>query len=928
MSGTNAAVDKDTGEVPQRVSLAVSGGASMGAYEAGLNWGLLTIVRHYPRDDPGVGGRSRTIELASVAGASAGGINSILSGLVWCSKDAQHGGITNRIDDNLFRDVWLSIDINSLLPSKPDSPLYLPGDGVLSRSDLDRAAQMLRKKWNLPAFLTGCRLPLGVSVTRVWPEHLTINNVGVQNQRFVIPFELRVEPDNTIGYYFNPASYYAQQDLSMLVMPYQKKGPKYHLTDKTVVDVALASAAFPIAFGRMRLEYCRQPAGYSVVDDTVTTASGTTPTTSQLTCPKGYQRMEAEFADGGLFDNIPLGLARRLAEKSIYAKKNSLPVNYIYIDPDSIRYSLPKTATKDTCQRKNAPAACREMEFGLVSQSRVLIDAFGSARKYELFQEMISDRWRSNLTIISSEMAKKLVSNKGQIECMAELPWFDQHLTCADALRRSSNLLQSAYIHSRVPITRPLSVRKLLDSGLIRNCKSVTKKDVVTKTSSCEMEVLKYRYTLARAIQKIYQKNDLELPDIERRIRVSLTSIYNDRKVYVSTRGGAITGTMLGGFAAFFDRKFRDYDYYVGVYDAVVLISAHKCGRVFSPDQQSEEYRRCFGDIAHRAYTILGVDHDPRAQYVFSLLARKEFGTQGYLEFSYSPAIPIDVDMKIIHEGLVKSQENNKSEQDEDQGLFAVEEEFFDYLQQNDFTPTATSEKGESMLALIMKDPKQWSYAFTKRTTDRLVYLQQRAELIEAKREPDSSKRTSSLTGTVAAGAYVLQTGTYKYPEFAFAPSTAPSSWWWRNLIPYEIGVDLGDGDLLLTWQPTWTLSEHNTLGLRGSLGIAGGLLGHQTDSNGNEVDPNNYVSLGLDYTYLTGSIGVSGWGITPTYYHFLDPPTQGRQNTFGGDVHVGFIKNRFRLGLGVQDYDNFSDTWFLQLGVADIPGLIYWLTR
>lgn len=907
----------------------MSGGASMGAYEAGLNWGLLRIVRQYPRDDPGVGGRSRETELASVAGASAGGINSILSGLVWCTKDSQHGGITNRIDDNLFRDVWLSIDINSLLPSKPDSPLYLPGDGVLSRSDLDDAAQMLRKKWNLPAFRTGCHLPLGVSVTRVWPEHLTINNVGVQNQRFVIPFELQVEPDHTVSYYFNPASYYAQQDLSMLVMPYQKKGPKYHLTDKTVVDVALASAAFPIAFGRMRLEYCRQPAEYSVVEDTVTTTtSEKTPTMSQLTCPKGYQRMEAEFADGGLFDNIPLGLARRLAEKNIYAKKNSLPVNYIYIDPDSIRYSLPKTATKNICQSKNAPAACREMEFGIVSQSRVLIDAFGTARKYELFQEMISDRWRLNLIMISTELEKKIESSRKQLDCMTELPWFDQHLTCADALRRSSNLLQSGYMHSRVPLTSPISVKKLQGSGLVRNCKGVIRKDVVSKTSSCEMEVRIFRYILARAIQKIYQKSGLELPDIERRIRVSLTSIYNDRRVYVSTRGGAITGTMLGGFAAFFDRKFREYDYYVGIYDAVVLISAHKCGRVFSPDQQSDEYRRCFDSVAQRSYKILGVDQDSRARYVFSLLARNEFGAKGYLEFSYGPGVPVDVDMKIIHAGLIRSQEVNKSEQDENEGLFAVEEEFFDYLQQNNFTPTMTTEKGDSMLAIIMKDPEQWSYEFIKRSTDRLVYLQQRAELIEAKREPDSSKRASTLTGTVAAGAYVLQTGTYRYPEFAFAPSTAPSSWWWRNLIPYEIGVDLGDGDLLLTWQPTWALSEHNTLGLRGSLGFEGGLLGHQTDSNGNDVEQNNYVSLGLDYTYLTGSTGVSGWGITPTYYHFLDPPTQGKQNTFGGDAHVGFIKNRFRLGLGVQDYDNFSDTWFIQLGVADIPGLIYWLTR
>jgi len=68
------------GETVKRFSIAVSGGASMGAYEAGLNWGVLFLLRHFPRNNPVLGGETRPIELASVAGASAGGINSILSG--------------------------------------------------------------------------------------------------------------------------------------------------------------------------------------------------------------------------------------------------------------------------------------------------------------------------------------------------------------------------------------------------------------------------------------------------------------------------------------------------------------------------------------------------------------------------------------------------------------------------------------------------------------------------------------------------------------------------------------------------------------------------------------------------------------------------------------------------------------------------------
>ena len=69
----------------QRVSLAISGGASKGAYEAGLNWGALKILRDFSGEDPVLGGEIRPFEAASFAGASAGGINSLLSGMTWCT---------------------------------------------------------------------------------------------------------------------------------------------------------------------------------------------------------------------------------------------------------------------------------------------------------------------------------------------------------------------------------------------------------------------------------------------------------------------------------------------------------------------------------------------------------------------------------------------------------------------------------------------------------------------------------------------------------------------------------------------------------------------------------------------------------------------------------------------------------------------------
>jgi hypothetical protein len=125
---------------PTRFSLAISGGASKGAYEAGLIWGMIEVLRQVQNAEHGSpGGEPRPIEIASIAGTSAGGINTLLAAMAWSVKPERDGGFANRIDDNIFRDVWLTPDVNRLLPIEPDSPSTCPTTpccpaGILSRS--------------------------------------------------------------------------------------------------------------------------------------------------------------------------------------------------------------------------------------------------------------------------------------------------------------------------------------------------------------------------------------------------------------------------------------------------------------------------------------------------------------------------------------------------------------------------------------------------------------------------------------------------------------------------------------------------------------------------------------------------------------------------------------------------------------------------
>ena len=108
---------------PTRFALAISGGASKGAYEAGLIWGMIEVLRQVQNAESGsLGGEPRPIRDCQHC-RNIGGWNqhpARRDGLV--GQPERDGGFANRIDENIFRDVWLTPDVNRLLPSGPILP--------------------------------------------------------------------------------------------------------------------------------------------------------------------------------------------------------------------------------------------------------------------------------------------------------------------------------------------------------------------------------------------------------------------------------------------------------------------------------------------------------------------------------------------------------------------------------------------------------------------------------------------------------------------------------------------------------------------------------------------------------------------------------------------------------------------------------------
>ena len=900
-------------------SFAISGGASKGAYEAGLTWATVEIIRRSAAaDDSPYGGRAREIVPASFAGTSAGGINILLAGLAWCVRAENEGGFPNRIDDNIFRDSWLTPDINNLLPPEPTAPPYLPDDAALSRQALVTSAHELQAAWRQPdTFVDDCRIPLGVTVTRTVPSTLLVGELEVVNQLFHIPFELYVRDDGSAGFMFDPSEYPRLRDATLILMPWSDGDPEYSVSDDQIIDAVFTTSAFPTGFGRRRLAYCRLS---EFIADNAPSAMRDP---GDLRCPADYELAEAEFADGGLFDNLPLGFARKLAENRGRPTGVAVPTIYLYLDPSRYRYDTRQTAEETACDSEAPPAACRTIEYSFSSETRVLQGFLGTARKFALYNELSDEAWQSSLPALSTRLAEILRTNESVLACQSLQRLFTAEISCAEALIRTSHFIERVYRFSSVPITDPNSAERLTEAGIASDCRVPSASQSSSISAECSIDISAVRRALADALTEIATSAGPDGSDLLDAIGRSAESPEADRSMAITSVGAPVTGQLLGAFGAFLERKFRVYDYYVGVYDAVFLISHNHCGPLFDPDLSPADYSECAELTAERFYRMLDVPNDPTGRYMFALISQSQFDGEGNMPFAQEPMPPEVHDMRIIHEALNLILPATADEARTTGDEVFVERDFFAHLGDNGFSPTLPPEGGEPLLAEIIEDPENWEYELTKRWTTRLVYLEQQAEEVFEAREPDPDKRETAQTELLGAAAWSLQSVTYRYPNFAFAPSTAPESWVWRNFIPYEVGFDIVEGDLSFSWQPTWSVGARTNLGLRFGLGFAGGIL-DSTDS----VDRENYGILGFDVTYLRESTFMSSFGFAPAVYHSWSDPRLVDQTTFGFDGHAGLLNNRLRIGLGARDASNVSDTWFLTLSVDDLPGMLYWLTR
>ena len=264
------------------LSMVISGGVSLGAYEAGYNWAMIKMLNKVRKD-----GKLVEPHLRSVAGASAGSINALLSAMYWCQKDSIP--LHNSVDDNLFYETWVNLGIEDLLIKAEDPENK---SSLFTRKGLEKKGEIIIEHLKKPIYRKNCEVPLGISVTKVRPVVEEIAGIKVKNQNFSVPLvfkekngkgivENKILPKSTAFYISIPGIEKDRQKL---------------------VNLLFASGAFPGAFQQVKLDYAY----------------------------KGKKYLHY-FIDGGLYDNVPLDLAIALDPKAS---------NFIFIDPSNIRKEL------------------------------------------------------------------------------------------------------------------------------------------------------------------------------------------------------------------------------------------------------------------------------------------------------------------------------------------------------------------------------------------------------------------------------------------------------------------------------------------------------------------------------------------------------------------------------------------------------------
>ncbi|MEL7371605.1 MAG: patatin-like phospholipase family protein, partial [Myxococcota bacterium] len=261
-SPPTSAGDRSEAGAKRPIVFAISGGASLGAYEGGFLYALIEDLREL----------SEVVEPRCFSGTSAGAINAFISVLQTCSSSIAAPR------DSAFYRTWMPISFDSLFERSQVDPV-----AALSRSALATPIADLQSDFQ-SGLRPDCDMLLGITATRVKPRVVTQAEGRLRFARMAAQFMFRVTGRGD-GRPPNVANHVGPRDRALPQLPLD--GPKADAFG-ALRDLILASSAFPLAFAPVEVSHCPGQSG-------------------QMSCRSKAARADL-FLDGGIFDQNPISL--------------------------------------------------------------------------------------------------------------------------------------------------------------------------------------------------------------------------------------------------------------------------------------------------------------------------------------------------------------------------------------------------------------------------------------------------------------------------------------------------------------------------------------------------------------------------------------------------------------------------------------------
>jgi predicted acylesterase/phospholipase RssA len=536
-----------------QAALTVEGGGTLGSYEGGLTWALVEVFRKRRAlgdSVPVPGDSSRAllsrlpiIDFRAAAGASAGSINAFLAANRWCAIDA-----VDSAEQSVFWKAWIPTGLTELLPGRGRVGARSE-KGVLSRVFLDTTFSTLDGTLRKANYNPDCSLTFGAAITRLARDSLRISpQVHARNQRYAAAFTIRgaASAGQTPLYLRPPSQSNARVRLGMLVeLPLVDNGDT--IRHALANDLIKASSGYPLLFEPYKVRYCPPR-------DTSMTEASSTRACRQNTSIESY------FVDGGVFDNGPLTLAYGLA----LADSSTVSLQHLYmlfVTPNQRRNTGGRWDAFGEPPRGVDSASAERAREGLDALMSVLQTFIPSARQYEMqvAARLLPSIQEADNNLDSLSVRLRMANARAQGE--------------GDRAMLEHKLRVEEWIAARRMIARLDTLRLRLDSlqRMLAQCRLVS--------AGCGVASQADSIILALPLPTLDTSDLAATPPTPPLASDSLLDViantrgHFNKLLLVTKRWHPLAGDWLFGFGGLIGRPLREYDFYVGIYDAFALMS-------------------------------------------------------------------------------------------------------------------------------------------------------------------------------------------------------------------------------------------------------------------------------------------------------------------------------------------------------------------